>query len=34
MNPDIEMFKVSGMTKDGLNEWIDWVMKNLEAYRK
>jgi hydrogenase nickel incorporation protein HypB len=34
MNPDIDMFKVSGMTKDGLNEWIDWVMKNLEAYRK
>ena len=34
MNPDIEMFKVSGVTKDGLNEWIDWVMKNLEAYRK
>jgi hydrogenase nickel incorporation protein HypB len=34
MNPDIDMFKVSGMTKDGLNEWIDWVMKNLVAYRK
>jgi hydrogenase nickel incorporation protein HypB len=34
MNPDIDMFKVSGMTKDGLNEWIDWVMKNLGEYRK
>jgi hydrogenase nickel incorporation protein HypB len=34
MNPDIDMFKVSGMTKDGLNEWIDWVMKKLEEYRK
>jgi len=33
MNPDIDMFKVSGMTKDGLNEWIDWVMKKLEEYR-
>jgi hydrogenase nickel incorporation protein HypB len=34
MNPDIDMFKVSGMTKDGLNEWIDWVMKKLGEYRK
>jgi hydrogenase nickel incorporation protein HypB len=34
MNPDIEMFKVSGVTKDGLNEWIDWVMKKLGEYRE
>lgn len=34
MNPDIDMFKVSGVTKDGLNEWIDWVMKKLGEYRK
>jgi hydrogenase nickel incorporation protein HypB len=34
MNPDIEMFKVSGVTKDGLNDWIDWVMKKLGEYRE
>ncbi len=34
MNPKAEMFKVSGVTKDGINEWTDWVMKQLGNYRK
>jgi hydrogenase nickel incorporation protein HypB len=33
MNPDIEMFRISGATGDGIKEWTGWVLKNLEEYR-
>ncbi|MFA5628691.1 MAG: hydrogenase nickel incorporation protein HypB [Dehalococcoidales bacterium] len=34
MNGDIEIFKLSGVTGEGVNEWADWVLKELEEYRK
>ena len=34
MNANVEMFKISGVTKDGINEWTDWVMGKLDKYRK
>jgi hydrogenase nickel incorporation protein HypB len=34
MNPKVEMFKFSGVTKDGIQEWTDWVIKNLKKYGK
>jgi hydrogenase nickel incorporation protein HypB len=33
MNPDIEMFRISGATGDGIKEWTGWVLKNLGEYR-
>jgi hydrogenase nickel incorporation protein HypB len=34
MNPKVEMFPISGAKGEGIDKWIDWVMKNLEEYRK
>ena len=34
MNSDIDMFRVSGITGDGVDKWVDWVLKQLDNYRK
>jgi hydrogenase nickel incorporation protein HypB len=34
MNPDIEMFKISGVTGEGIGEWTEWVTRELGEYRK
>ncbi len=34
MNTDIDMFQVSGITGEGIDEWSDWVLKQLDSYRK
>ncbi len=34
MNGKIEIFKISSINGDGVDAWADWVLKQLETYRK
>jgi len=34
INPDLEVFKVSAKTGEGLDRWIDWLTSRLEAKKR
>ncbi|HID93996.1 MAG TPA: hydrogenase nickel incorporation protein HypB [bacterium (Candidatus Stahlbacteria)] len=31
INPHIEILKVSGLKRDGIDDWINWINRNIEA---
>jgi hydrogenase nickel incorporation protein HypB len=34
MNGKIEIFKISSINGEGVDKWADWVLKQLDTYRK
>lgn len=33
LNPGVQTFKVSCRTNEGLENWLDWILQNVTAYR-